>query len=141
MIATLILPATLSAQIAEEARAALPRECCGLIEGVRVGDAVHVVTIHATHNISPYADCFEIDPTAHLRFRRMAREVGRTIVGCYHSHPNGRPAPSPRDLAGDTDFVWLITALDARGVQSFAAFVPDETRWRSVPLQLSERAA
>jgi len=141
MVATLILPDALGAQIAEEARAAFPRECCGLIEGVRTGDVVHAVALHATHNISPHADCFEIDPAAHLRFRRSAREAGRAIVGCYHSHPNGRPAPSPRDLAGDADFVWLIAALDASGLQSLAAFVPDETRWRRVLLEASERAA
>ncbi len=46
-----------AAQIAEEARAAFPRECCGLIEkAFAAGDLVYAVAIHATHNISPYAD-------------------------------------------------------------------------------------
>jgi proteasome lid subunit RPN8/RPN11 len=141
MVTTLLLSDALSAQIAQEARAAFPRECCGLIEGVRVSDVVHAVAIHSVHNVSPHMDSFEIDPAAHLRFRRVAREAGRAIVGCYHSHPNGRPSPSPRDLAGDTDFVWLIAALDANGVPSLAAFVPDENRWRGVSLEASERAA
>lgn len=141
MVATLILPDALRAQITDEARAAFPRECCGLIEGVRMSDVVHVIALHAAHNVSPYADCFEIDPAAHLRVRRSAREAGRAIVGCYHSHPNGRPSPSLRDLAGDADFIWLIAALDASGVPSLAAFVPDENRWRAVSLEASEHAA
>jgi proteasome lid subunit RPN8/RPN11 len=141
MVATLILPDALGAQILEEARAAFPRECCGLIEGVRVGDVVQAAAIHSTHNVSPHEDCFEIDPAAHLRSRRTARESGRAIVGCYHSHPNGRPSPSVRDLAGEADFVWLIAALDAHGAPSLTAFVPDEARWRRIALEISARAA
>jgi proteasome lid subunit RPN8/RPN11 len=141
MVATLILPDALGAQISDEARAALPRECCGLIEGVRNGDIVHAVAIHPAYNISPHEDCFEIDPAAHLRLRRIAREAGRAIIGCYHSHPNGRPQPSPRDLGGESDFVWLIAAIDAQGRQTLAAFVPDEVRWRRIALEISARAA
>jgi proteasome lid subunit RPN8/RPN11 len=141
MVATLVLPDALRAQISNEARAAFPRECCGLIEGVRAGDVVHAVAIHSTHNVSAEPDCFEIDPAAHLRHRRTAREAGRAIVGCYHSHPNGRPSPSLRDLPGEPDFVWLIAALDTQVLQSLAAFVPDESRWRRIALEVSARAA
>ena len=141
MIARLILSEMLGAQIAGEARAAFPRECCGLIEGVRTGDAIHAMAVHATHNLSVHADCFEIDPAAHLRLRRIAREAGRAVVGCYHSHPNGRPMPSVRDVPGESDFVWLIAALDAQGFRSLAAFVPDEGRWRAISLEISARAA
>ena len=43
---------------------------------------------------------------------------GHEIVGCYHSHPNGRPEPSKRDLeyATEDGFIWLIAALDAGAV-------------------------
>ena len=141
MVTSLILADVLAAQISEEARAAFPRECCGLIEGTRTGDVVHAVALHAIHNVSPHADCFEIDPAAHLRLRRIAREAGRAIVGCYHSHPNGRANPSPRDLSGEADFVWLIAALDTQSAQPLAAFVPDEARWRRIALEISARAA
>jgi len=141
MVTSLILADALAAQISEEARAAFPRECCGLMEGTRTGDVVHAVVLHAIHNVSPHADSFEIDPAAHLRLRRIAREAGRAIVGCYHSHPNGRANPSPRDLSGETDFVWLIAALDTQSAQPLAAFVPDESRWRRIALEVSARAA
>ncbi len=141
MVATLILPDVLGARILEEARAAFPRECCGLIEGVRMGNVARALVVHPAHNVSPDPDRFEIDPAAHLRLRRAAREAGHAIIGCYHSHPNGRPNPSPRDLPGEKDFVWLIAALDAHGHESLAAFVPDENLWRSVSLEVSARAA
>jgi proteasome lid subunit RPN8/RPN11 len=141
MVTTLILPDALNAQICDEARIAFPRECCGLIEGVRTGDVVRAIALHSVHNVSPHADSFEIDPAAHLRLRRIARDAGRAIVGCYHSHPNGRPSPSPRDLSGEMDFVWLIAALDGQGTQSLAAFVPGETRWLRIALEISARAA
>ena len=114
MPSTFILPQPLRAQIAVEARAAFPRECCGLIEGTREGEDVRVAALHPTANFSAAPDGFEIDPSAHIRLLRTLRGTGREIVGCYHSHPNGRPEPSERDRAngGEEGFIWLIAALD-----------------------------
>ena len=42
----LVLPRELRTRIAEHARAALPGECCGLIEGVREGDMARVLALH-----------------------------------------------------------------------------------------------
>ena len=125
MPSTFILPQPLRAQIAEEARAAFPRECCGLIEGTREGEDVRVAALHPTANFSAAPDGFEIDPSAHIRLLRTLRGTGREIVGCYHSHPNGRPEPSERDRAsgGDQGFVWLIAALhDGAGPVELTAF-------------------
>ncbi len=113
MITILVLPQPLRAQLAAEARAAFPRECCGLIEGERDFERMHAVILHPTANFSADAASFEIDPAAHLRLKRTARAAGREIVGCYHSHPNGRPVPSDHDRAfdGQDGFVWLIAAI------------------------------
>ena len=125
MPSVFILPHTLRAQLAAEARAAFPRECCGLIEGTYEGERVHAGVLHPTANFSAAPDSFEIDPSAHIRLLRMLRGTGRTIVGCYHSHPNGRSEPSERDRAGggEEGFVWLIAALDdGAGPVELAAF-------------------
>ena len=47
--------------------------------------------------------------------QKAARANGRAIIGCYHSHPNGRAEPSPRDLeaAFGEGFVWVIAAVSA----------------------------
>jgi proteasome lid subunit RPN8/RPN11 len=112
-----VLSDTLQRQLADEARAAYPRECCGLIEGVRAGDSIEALALHPTRNLASASDRFEIDPAEHIRLLRTLRGTEREIVGCYHSHPDGEPKPSPRDRDGahDENFVWLIVGLDAAG--------------------------
>jgi proteasome lid subunit RPN8/RPN11 len=109
----LSLPGALAAQIESQARDAFPRECCGLIEGVRERERAIVTAVHPVRNLSADAARFELDPAAHLRLARAARAAGRRIVGCYHSHPDGAASPSPADAqgAGETDFLWLIAAV------------------------------
>ena len=49
------------------------------------------------------------------------------MIGCYHSHPNGRAEPSAFDLEGaaETGFVWLIAVLTSGGVCGLGAYVFD----------------
>ncbi|HSZ11221.1 MAG TPA: M67 family metallopeptidase [Rhizomicrobium sp.] len=113
MIASLVLRGDLRAQLGREAREAFPRECCGLIEGMREGDAAHAIAFHPTRNLASESDRFEIDPAEQFRLMREARGRGADIIGCYHSHPNGAASPSTRDRegAGEPDFIWLIASL------------------------------
>ena len=122
----LILPQNLRSQILAEALAAHPRECCGLLEG----SAERITALHPTRNLAAGPDRFEIDPAEQFRLRRE----GRRIVGCYHSHPNGRAEPSPRDgeQAGEAGFLWLICA------DTLGAYVWDGAGFR--PLALLETA-
>ena len=116
---------SLRERIQNEARAALPRECCGLIEGARKGDRILATTLHPTRNVAREIDQFEIDPEEHFTILRSARIKGNEIVGCYHSHPNGRMMPSERDLenVGEEGFAWLILPLAEGSVGELAAFV------------------
>lgn len=122
---SLVLSSALRSQIIAEARAAYPRECCGLIEGVRRADTIEALALHPTRNLATASDRFEIDPAEHIRLLRTLRGTGREIVGCYHSHPDGEPKPSPRDReqASEEDFVWLIASVNADGACEIAAFV------------------
>lgn len=121
MIVRLFLPDGLRAQISNEARAAFPRECCGLIEGRRDGDATHAVALHPARNLSGDADRFEVDPADHFAAVRIARAREHVIVGCYHSHPGGVTQPSERDRAGaeDENFLWLICGGGGSEIQAF----------------------
>ncbi len=120
----MILGAELRAQLLGEARAAHPRECCGLLEG----EGAAITALHPARNLAAASDRFEIDPA--LQFR-LLRE-GRKVIGCYHSHPDGAAEPSARDAQGacEVGFVWLIAAGDAIG-----AFVWDghafQKLWRA----------
>ena len=136
MAASLILPAPLRAQIEEEGRAAFPRECCGLIEGRRDGNAIHAVALHPARNLASDTDRFEIDPADHFKALRAARANGTEIAGCYHSHPNGSHQLSARDREGAVEdgFVWLICALNPSDVR-IAAFIRENSRFGALDLR------
>ncbi len=125
----LILSEALQIQLLAEARAAFPAECCGLLEGSRQGPDVHVTAVHGARNVAAEPQSgFLVDPEAHFRLLRGLRGTDRSVVGCYHSHPNGRPGPSPTDRTGphEDGFVWVILATGGReGIAAFLA--PDFT--------------
>jgi len=113
MSMALSLSGALRQRIADEARAAWPGECCGLIEGVRDGGRFEALALHPMANSRPEPDRFEIDPAAHIALRKALRGTGRAVIGCYHSHPGGRPEPSSQDRenGGFAEFLWLIAGL------------------------------
>jgi len=102
-----------------------------LIEGVRNGDAIEALRLHPIRNLASEDDRFEIDPAEHIRLLRTLRGTARGIVGCYHSHPNGKSVPSPRDRseACEENFVWLIAGADET-----AAFVASGEDFRPLPI-------
>jgi proteasome lid subunit RPN8/RPN11 len=137
MIASLVLPDSFRAQLEREAREAFPRECCGVIEGLYKEGVAHATALHPTRNLSSDVDRFEIDPAEQFRLMRSAHERSAEIIGCYHSHPNGRAEPSPRDVegAGEEGFLWLIAALaDARQPITLRAFAFRTPEFTGVPL-------
>ena len=107
-----IMPDGLRAQILREARSAYPHECCGLIEGLREAGHFRITALHPARNLADDADKFDIDPRDQFAAYKRARTQARAIIGCYHSHPNGRAQPSAADLAGagEENFLWLIAA-------------------------------
>ncbi|GAA0527998.1 desampylase [Rhizomicrobium palustre] len=124
----LILPAPLKTQLFVLARTAHPRECCGLLEGVREGEAVRVTALYPSPNLSPTPEtAFEIDPALHFALQRNLRGTGRSVVGCYHSHPTGKAEPSPRDRANgcEAGWIWVIlaTGVIIEGAPSLGAFL------------------
>jgi desampylase len=126
MIEILALPARLGEQLKRDAKTAFPRECCGLVEGVCEGPAASAFALHPASNLACEPDRFELDPVVHIALLRTLCGTGREIIGCYHSHPNGRPEPSPRDIAGagEARFLWLIAALKSKDADPvIAAFV------------------
>jgi proteasome lid subunit RPN8/RPN11 len=130
-----------AALIRHAARAAFPRECCGLLLGDGA-DTVQVARILATANIA--ADPlrhFAIDPQILFDHHRPSREIrsrkiNMRIVGHYHSHPNGRRNPSAEDLAmaHDRDAVWIIAAVAGDEV-SLCAYVPADRSFIEIPIE------
>jgi proteasome lid subunit RPN8/RPN11 len=96
------------------AKAAFPRECCGLIEGITAAAEFRATALYPARNLAAAPDRFEIDPAGRIAAAKSARARGRRIIGCYHSHPGGDARPSPHDLSGaaEENFLWLIAATD-----------------------------
>lgn len=93
--------------ILAHAAAAHPHECCGLLlgEGDRITHAQPAANVHPhprTH--------FELDPAALIQAHKAARAGGPQVIGYYHSHPTGDPAPSAGDraCAARDGRVWAI---------------------------------
>ena len=85
-------------------------EVCGLL----FGTAQAIDAVRHTANVAAHPeDSFEVDPAELLAAMRAERAGGARLVGHYHSHPNGSPVPSARDLAAaEPGRLWLIVAGD-----------------------------
>lgn len=141
-ITTLLFPEHLSVLIMDKALAAYPRECCGLIEGINENGTLHALALHPGRNLASRADRFAIDPLDHIAAMKAARAAGHVLIGCYHSHPDGKAEPSPHDLGGaaEADFLWLIAATDGAACR-LAAFVYRGSGFESIGLLPADELA
>ncbi|QPQ55825.1 M67 family metallopeptidase [Allosphingosinicella flava] len=99
-------------RLRNEAAAAGPLEICGLLVG-RVGQIEK--TVASSNLAADPAQGFLLDPATQIAVQRRAREKGRTVLGCYHSHPSGDVRPSAKDAAQaeEEGALWLIVSRDA----------------------------
>ena len=88
------MPRAIVREIAAEAKAALPNECCGLLAGR--GEVVE--RLFAMTNVESSPTRYFMDAREQFEVARKVREAGMELVGVYHSHPNSPPYPSLRDI-------------------------------------------
>ncbi len=82
-------------ELLKQARADSGRECCGLLGGTEG----LISRAYPAANASPNpATSYEIAPTDLFRLMREIRVAGLSLLGIYHSHPNGMNEPSRNDL-------------------------------------------
>lgn len=118
MVTDLLVTSGAMATLLEQAAAAAPEECCGLLISDVITDTCEGVVVRidraepARNVAADPLTTFEIDPATLLCAHKMARAGGLRLVGYYHSHPNGRAAPSPCDqeMASGDGRVWAILA-------------------------------
>jgi proteasome lid subunit RPN8/RPN11 len=109
-------------ELLAKARQQPARECCGLLAG-RDGVITHVRP--ATNAAADPAASYEIAPEELFRLMREMRAARLDLLGIYHSHPNGKNEPSPRDVerAYYPDAAYFIIsplAAAARPVRAFS---------------------
>lgn len=93
---SLTVEAGVLAEVRAHAIGAAPEECCGALLG-RGGEVVCAV---ALENEAVGRDQrYLITAPRVLRVEAEARRRGLEVVGYYHSHPDGAPAPSETDRA------------------------------------------
>ena len=76
-------------EVIEHAKAAYPKEGCGLISARR---------FIPIRNIAHTASEFEMDPAELIKVFRELRTAGEELVAIYHSHPHGPLRPSDTDI-------------------------------------------
>ncbi len=125
MIPVLRLSPAHQAMMVAHGRAEWPNEACGLLLGRGDNQAILVEALRPSANLSPEPHRqFEIDSALYLETQRHLRGSDQSVVGIYHSHPNGQAAPSAADLAQawTTNFVWLILGIAPEHEPVSAAF-------------------
>ena len=99
----------------------LPNECCGLILG-RDG---HLEEVIPMRNLRPAPDYYFMDPEQQVKVFSEMEKNGKSLLGIYHSHPNGPPYPSNTDLelAYHPDTFYFIVSLENRDHPELRAFM------------------
>ena len=119
------LPLPVRAEVRGWARAAYPREGCGLLLGAASAQSSRVVRATRAHNLRAAGrdDRYEIDPAHHLVAWKAAEAEGLEVVGAWHSHPDHAPIPSATDLAeAHEGLSYLIVAVTQAGAGELRAW-------------------
>ena len=127
--------------IERAAEAAYPEEACGLLVGRSAPGAEYCVSaVEASANVAepPRTRRFEVDPKLRLRLERELRESPDSVIGVYHSHPDGSAVPSETDrsMIFEPAMVWLITAVADGRAGATTGWRPTEDGSAFLPIGL-----
>jgi proteasome lid subunit RPN8/RPN11 len=112
-------------------------EVCGLLSGLN-GTVTRVLA--ATNAAPQPKSSYEIAPEELFARMREIREAGETLLGIYHSHPNGRSTPSERDLAEAhyPDLAQVIATLDRSVNITLKAFYIRNQAAEEIPIECAD---
>lgn len=107
------LAADVRDDIASHALSGAPAEICGVLAGTHGDESVARASARATNAAAEPQHRYELDPTEQLELMRELEDEGDEVVGFYHSHPRGPPAPSDVDADEATwvGYSYLILSL------------------------------
>lgn len=118
-------------EVIRDAKAAYPRESCGLLAGRTVAERI----ISVRNNAATPSD-YEMDPAELIQAFRELRQSGEDLLAIYHSHPHGPAELSKKDieLAYYPDAAQLVVSLaDPEHPQTAAFRVVDG---RALPIEV-----
>lgn len=109
-------------------------EVCGLLSGA---NGIVTRLLAATNAAPDPKASYEIAPQELFARMREIREASETLLGIYHSHPNGRSTPSERDLAEANypDAAHVIATLDRSANVTLKAFYIRNQAAAEIPIE------
>jgi proteasome lid subunit RPN8/RPN11 len=113
--------------ITRAVEAAYPNEGCGVLIGHREDSGWRVTDAAAGTNVHPEPrHRFEVDPKLVFDWMRKLRGGPVSLIGHFHSHPDGpaEPSATDRDSAYDRNAIWLIAGVPAGRLGTLRAFRP-----------------
>jgi proteasome lid subunit RPN8/RPN11 len=126
----------LSMELTEHAKRDAREECCGLLAG-RDGTITRVFP--ATNAAANPTTSYEIAPEELFRLMREIRAAGLELLGIYHSHPNGKNEPSPRDIetAYYPETPYFIVSPQPDAAKPIRAFQIRDARATELEIQIT----
>ena len=96
--------------IARQALDTRPQEACGLIAGIGEQARQIIPVANVASNAHRY---FRLNDQALAKAVFEIERAGLSLIGIYHSHPEGEPIPSQTDIqqANYPDTIYLIVGL------------------------------
>lgn len=110
---TWVLPRPIVNRMLTHAMRLAPQECVGILSG----KGREVKEWHPLPNALHQERQFLADPAHHIQLMKELRDRGLEMVAIYHSHPNDRAEPSPKDLQESyyPEALYLIISLNTQG--------------------------
>lgn len=114
---TLTIPLNLLAQIHAYGEGAYPEEGAGFLLGSADGGQRQVTKLFMTENVREKAarhNRFLVTPEDYLKAETTAENLGLSLIGVFHSHPDhsNRPSEFDREWA-QPFFSYVITSVNA----------------------------
>jgi len=138
-ISEVILDNRLENDLVAACRVRLPYESCGVIYGVKTDSRLVADGFALIRNVSASpADSFAFDPGEWVTVFYAAQKNQRTIVGLFHSHPDGSVVPSLPDKQGwiPWETYWIVgpDRADRSGKTAIYACDSGTGSWRRLPV-------
>ncbi|MEL6430258.1 MAG: M67 family metallopeptidase [Planctomycetota bacterium] len=111
---SLELDPSVLARLARMTRRHAPAEACGLLLG-RSSDVV-LRAVRCRNRAADPRRAFEVDAGHWVRWELWAARRGLSVVGVWHSHPEGPARPSRADVLGAPDGLWSLIVAPAPDV-------------------------
>ena len=124
-------------QIIGHARAARPREACGILGG----RGASVQRIYPLPNTEESSHRYLAEPQAQVDAMLAMEERGSQIVGIYHSHLRAPAYPSPTDvdMAAYPSAVYVIVSLSNEGDPILGGFRIQDGEVEEVTIAIEDR--